>query len=174
MSAEDRLLEQRLDKIRDIEDLGFQSYPGKFTFTHSPTQVHETYGNIEAEDLEEQKPTVRVCGRLATIRRQGKAGFCHIEQASIKLQIYVRQDTVGETQFSVYKKLDVGDIVGIEGCMFRTRTGELTVRAQKIEFLAKAILPMPEKWHGLQNIETRYRQRYLDLIANPEVRNVFI
>jgi len=174
LSTEDRLLEQRLEKIREIEDLGFQSYPGKFTFSHSLTQVHETYSNIEAEDLEEQKPAVRVCGRLATIRRQGKAGFCHIEQASIKLQIYVRQDTVGETQFSVYKKLDAGDIVGIEGYMFRTRTGELTVRAQKLEFLAKAILPMPEKWHGLQDIETRYRQRYLDLIANPEVRNVFI
>ena len=86
----------------------------------------------------------------------------------------MRQDAVGETPFAVYKKLDAGDIIGVGGCMFRTRTGELTVRAQKLEFLAKAILPMPEKWHGLQDVETRYRQRYLDLIANPDVRRVFL
>ena len=95
-------------------------------------------------------------------------------QEGVKLQVYVRQDAVGEEQFAVYKKLDAGDIIGIEGYMFRTRTGELTVRAQKLEFLAKAIPPMPEKWHGLQDVETRYRQRYLDLIANPDVRRVFI
>ncbi len=174
LSAEDRLFEQRFQKIRDIEELGFEPYPRKFAFTHSLAQVRESYDAAEAEALDEQKPTVRVCGRLATIRRQGKAGFCHIVQEGVKLQVYMRQDAVGETQFAVYKKLDAGDIIGIEGPMFRTRTGELTVRAQKLEFLAKAILPMPEKWHGLQDVETRYRQRYLDLIANPEVRRVFL
>ena len=173
MSAEDRLFEQRFQKIREIEELGFEPYPRKFAFTHSLAQVRDNYDDAGAEQLEENKPAVRVCGRLATIRRQGKAGFCHIEQGGVKLQVYMRQDAVGETQFAVYKKLDAGDIIGIEGSMFRTRTGELTVRAQKLEFLAKAILPMPEKWHGLQDVETRYRQRYLDLIANPDVRRVF-
>ncbi len=174
MSAEDRLFEQRVQKIRDIEKLGFEPYPRKFDFTHSLAQVRDAYDAAEGEELEEQKPAVRVCGRLATIRRQGKAGFCHIAQEGVKLQVYMRQDAVGETPFGVYKKLDAGDIIGIEGRMFRTRTGELTVRAEKLAFLAKAILPMPEKWHGLQNVETRYRQRYLDLIANPDVRRVFL
>ena len=174
MSAEDRLFEQRTAKIQEIKDLGFESYPCNFAFTHSLAQVRETYDDAESVQLEDQKTLVRVCGRLVTIRRQGKAGFCHIGQEGVRLQVYVRQDAVGETQFNLYKKLDAGDIVGIEGHIFRTRTGELTVRANEIEFLAKAILPMPEKWHGLQDIETRYRQRYLDLIANPTVRSVFI
>ena len=174
MSAEDSLFEQRFQKIREIEDLGFRAYPRKFAFTHSLHEARKNFDDADAEELDERKPAVSVCGRLATIRRQGKAGFCHIAQEGVRLQVYVRQDALGEALFAVYKKLDAGDIVGVEGHLFRTRTGELTVRARKLELLAKAILPMPEKWHGLQDVETRYRQRYLDLIANPRVRRVFL
>ena len=174
MSLEDHLFEQRYNKIREIEALGFTAYPRKFAYTHTAGEIHREYGALDGEELEEKKWLVRVCGRLITIRRQGKAGFCHLQQQGEKLQLYVRKDEVGDNAFELYKKLDAGDIIGASGRVFRTRTGELTVRAEKLEFLSKAILPMPEKWHGLQDVEIRYRQRYLDLIANPGVREVFL
>jgi lysyl-tRNA synthetase, class II len=174
LSLEDQLFEQRYHKIREIEALGFAAYPRKFAYTHTLAQILAEYGEVSGEQLETTKVAVRVCGRLATIRRQGKAGFCHISQGGERLQVYVRKDEVPEAAFELYKSLDAGDVIGVEGHLFRTKTNELTVRAEKLEFLAKAILPMPEKWHGLQDVEIRYRQRYLDLIANPEVRRVFI
>ncbi len=174
MSLEDRLFEQRYQKIREIEALGFSTYPRKFAFTHTAAEIRKNYEPLSGEDLEAQKIEVRVCGRLMTVRRQGKAGFCHIQQEGERLQVYVRKDEVGDEAFELYKKLDAGDIIGVEGLVFRTRTGELTVRAKRLEFLAKAILPMPEKWHGLQDVEIRYRQRYLDLLANEKVRDVFV
>jgi lysyl-tRNA synthetase, class II len=174
LSLEDQLFEQRYHKIREIEELGFAPYPRKFAYTHTPAQILSQYGEVGGEHLENNKVAVRVCGRLVTIRRQGKAGFCHISQGGERLQVYVRKDEVPESCFELYKALDAGDMIGVEGHLFRTKTNELTVRAEKLEFLAKAILPMPEKWHGLQDVEIRYRQRYLDLIANPEVRRVFL
>ena len=117
---------------------------------------------------------VRIAGRVMTIRHMGKAGFAHLQQNGERLQIYVKKDAVGERDFALFKMLDIGDIVGVEGYLFRTRTGELSVHAEKLEFLSKTLLSMPEKWHGLEDVETRYRQRYLDLIANPEVRQVFV
>lgn len=174
MSLEDRLFEQRYRKIPEIENLGFASYPRKFAFSHTLSQIRAGYESKDGEQLESEKTQVSVCGRLMTVRRQGRAGFCHIQQDGERVQLYVRRDTVGENAFELYKKLDAGDIIGAHGHLFRTRTGELTVRAEKLEFLAKALLPMPEKFHGLQDVEIRYRQRYLDLIANPDVRRVFI
>jgi len=117
---------------------------------------------------------VRVAGRLMTLRHMGKAGFAHLQQNGERLQIYVKKDAVGERDFQLFKLLDLGDIVGAEGYLFRTRTGELSIHAERLEFLSKTLLSMPEKWHGLEDVETRYRQRYLDLIANPEVRKVFV
>jgi lysyl-tRNA synthetase class 2 len=174
LSLEDQLFEQRYRKIREIEGLGFGAYPRKYAYTHTLAQILAEYGEVSGEQLEANKVAVRVCGRLATIRRQGKAGFCHISQGGERMQVYVRKDEVAEAAFELYKSLDAGDVIGVEGYLFRTKTNELTVRAEKFEFLAKAILPMPEKWHGLQDVEIRYRQRYLDLIANPEVRRVFL
>jgi lysyl-tRNA synthetase class 2 len=174
LSLEDQLFEQRYRKIREIEGLGFGAYPRKYAYTHTLAQILAEYGEVSGEQLEANKVAVRVCGRLATIRRQGKAGFCHISQGGERMQVYVRKDEVAEAAFELYKSLDAGDLIGVEGYLFRTKTNELTVRAEKFEFLAKAILPMPEKWHGLQDVEIRYRQRYLDLIANPEVRRVFL
>jgi lysyl-tRNA synthetase class 2 len=118
--------------------------------------------------------SVRVAGRILTIRRMGKAGFAHLLQNGERLQIYIRKDAVSEKDFALYEKLDLGDIIGVEGYLFRTRTGELSIHAERLFFLAKTLLSMPEKWHGLEDVEIRYRQRYLDLIANPEARNIFV
>ena len=174
MSQEDRLFEQRYRKISEIEALGYSAYPRKFDYTHTPGQIHAQYEPWDGERLENEKVPVKVCGRLMTVRRQGKAGFCHIQQQGEKIQLYVRKDEVGDPAFELYKKLDAGDIIGAQGRLFRTRTGELTVRVERLAFLAKALLSLPEKWHGLQDVEIRYRQRYLDLLMNPQVREVFI
>jgi lysyl-tRNA synthetase class 2 len=174
MSFENELLELRHRKIRELEELGFPAYPRKYAFSHTLDEIVSKYADVTGEDLAVQKPAVRVCGRTLTVRRQGKAGFAHLLQNGEKLQLYVRQDAVGERDFTLYKMLDAGDIIGAEGYLFRTRTGELTVHVEKLEFLSKALLAMPEKWHGLQDVEMRYRQRYLDLLVNPEVRRVFV
>src|SRR5262245_37869897 len=174
MSFENELLAQRHARIREIEALGFEAYPRKYAFTHTLGEILSKYSNSTGDELAAARVTVKICGRLATVRRQGKAGFAHLQQGGEKMQIYVRQDAVGERDFNLYKILDAGDIIGAEGYLFRTKTNELTVHVEHLEFLSKALLPLPEKWHGLQDVETRYRQRYLDLIANPDVRPVFV
>jgi len=174
LSFERELVEQRYRKIRELEALGFPAYPHRFAFTHTLGEIQSRYQNASTEELAASRVGVSVCGRLLTIRRQGRAGFAHLLQEGEKLQIYVREDAVGEKDFSLYKMLDQGDLIGADGYLFRTRTNELSVHVDRLHFLAKALLPLPEKWHGLQDVETRYRQRYLDLIANPEVRRVFV
>ena len=173
MSLEDELLKQRLSRIREIEALGYHPYGRRFEYTHTIPEIVSGYGGKTAEEL---LPTVRVrvAGRLMTLRHMGKAGFAHLQQNGERLQIYVKKDAVGERDFQLFKLLDIGDIVGVEGYLFRTRTGELSIHAEKLEFLSKTLLSMPEKWHGLEDVEIRYRQRYLDLIANPEIRKVFV
>ena len=173
MSLEDDLLKQRLARIREIEALGYRAYGRRFDFTHTIPEILGAYGSKTAEELTPEV-RVRVAGRMMTVRPMGKAGFAHLQQNGERLQIYVKKDAVGERDFQLFKMLDIGDIVGVEGYLFRTRTGELSIHAEKLEFLSKTLLSMPEKWHGLEDVETRYRQRYLDLIANPEVRKVFV
>jgi len=173
LSLEDELLEQRLERIRAIEALGFRPYGQRFEFTHTIPEILAEYNAKTAEELAEPV-RVRIAGRVQTLRRMGKAGFAHLAQAGERLQIYVRKDAVPERDFAIYQLIDLGDIVGVEGYLFRTRTGELSVHVEHLEYLAKTLLSMPEKWHGLEDVETRYRQRYLDLIANPEVRQVFL
>jgi len=173
LSLEDELLRQRLTRIREIEALGYRPYGRRFDFTHGIPEILAEYGPKTAEELVPEI-RVRVAGRLMAIRHMGKAGFAHLQQNGERLQIYVKKDAVGERDFQLFKMLDLGDIVGVEGYLFRTRTGELSIHAEKIEFLSKTLLSMPEKWHGLEDVETRYRQRYLDLIANPDVRKVFV
>ena len=173
MSLEDELLKQRLCRIREIEALGYRPYGRRFDTTHTIDEILSGYGAKTAEELAPQV-RVRIAGRVMTKRPMGKAGFAHLQQNGERLQIYVKKDAVGEHDFQLFQLLDIGDIVGVEGYLFRTRTGELSVHAEKLEFLSKTLLSMPEKWHGLEDVETRYRQRYLDLIANPEVRKVFV
>ena len=173
MSLEDDLYDQRVRRIAEIEELGFKAYGHRFDFTHTIPRILAEYGGKTAEQLE-PRVEVRIAGRIQTVRRMGKAGFAHVAQDGERLQIYVRQDAVGEKGFALYQLLDLGDMIGVEGYLFRTRTGELSVHAERLYFLAKTLYSMPEKWHGLEDVETRYRQRYLDLIANPDVRKVFL
>ena len=173
MSLEDDLLKQRLERIREIEALGYAAYGRRYEYTHTVPEIIAAYGGKAAEELTPEM-RVQVAGRVMTLRHMGKAGFAHLQQNGERIQIYVKKDAVPERDFALFKMLDIGDIIGVEGYVFRTRTGELSIHAEKIEFLSKTLLSMPEKWHGLEDVETRYRQRYLDLIANPEVRKVFV
>ena len=173
LSLEDELLKQRALRIHEIEALGYRAYGKRYDFTNTIPEILAEYGAKTAEELTPEV-RVRIAGRLMTLRHMGKAGFAHLQQNGERLQIYVKKDAVSESDYQLFKLLDMGDIVGVEGYLFRTRTGELSVHAEKIEFLSKTLLTMPEKWHGLEDVETRYRQRYLDLIANPEVRKVFV
>src|SRR3954451_7820567 len=174
VSFEDSVYQLRQQKLRDIEALGQQAYPHKFAFTHTVPQVLADYGEKTAEQLENPRVTVKVAGRIISIRLQGKAGFAHLQQGGKRLQIYVKLDFVGEKGFALYKLLDLGDHIGVSGYLFRTRTGELTIHAEDITFLAKDFLPLPEKWHGLSDVELRYRQRYVDMVMNQDVREVFV
>jgi lysyl-tRNA synthetase class 2 len=167
------LVRQRQKKLHALRELGFEPYPRKFEFTHTVPQILSVFSPRTAEELDAQKISVRVPGRVMTLRPHGKAGFAHLMGGGQRLQIYVRQDAVGEANFELFKLLDIGDLLGIEGYLFRTRTGELTIHAERLQFLAKALLPLPEKWHGLSDVEIRYRQRYLDLMVNSDVRGIF-
>ncbi|HEY4684044.1 MAG TPA: lysine--tRNA ligase [Candidatus Acidoferrales bacterium] len=167
-------IQQRERKLSQIEALGFDPYPHRFGFTHTIEQILARYSSHSGQQLEAEHPTVKVCGRIVTYRLHGKAGFAHLLGQGKKLQIYVRLDAVGEKMFQLFQLLDLGDVIGAEGYLFRTRTGELTVHVDRLTLLAKALLPLPEKWHGLADVEIRHRQRYLDLIVNQRVREVFL
>ena len=173
MSLEDDLFAQRLRRTAEIDALGFRAYGQRFETTHLIPQILAEYTAKTAEELAD-KPRVRIAGRIQTVRRMGKAGFMHLMQSGERLQVYVRKDAVPEADYALYEGLDLGDIVGVDGYLFRTRTGELSVHAEKLTFLSKILLAMPEKWHGLEDVEIRYRQRYLDLIANPETQKIFV
>ena len=174
MALDEKIYELRREKLKQIEALGQPSYPTKYEFTHTVPQILAEYSDQTAEQMESPRVTVRVAGRIMAIRLMGKAGFAHLQQDGQRLQIYVKKDAVGDTGFEIYKLLDLGDHIGVSGYLFRTRTGELTVHVKEITFLSKDLLPLPEKWHGLTDVELRYRQRYLDLVMNPEVREVFL
>jgi len=174
LALDEKIYELRRDKLKQIEALGQRTYPTKYEFTHTISAILQDYSEKSAEDLEKSRVNVRVAGRIMAIRLMGKAGFAHLQQAGQKLQIYVKKDAVGEKGFELYKLLDLGDHIGVSGYLFRTRTGELTIHVEDLTFLSKDLLPLPEKWHGLTDVELRYRQRYVDLVMNPEVREVFI
>ena len=180
---ENDLIRQRRKNFEAICALGFDPYPHKFARTHTITEIVRTYGHYAGakppEELDrvnaELRPiAVRIAGRMMTTRLMGRAAFAHLSDGEERLQIYIRSNEVSEREWQLYNHLDLGDFIGVEGYLFVTRTGELTVHVERLHFLAKAFLPLPEKWHGLQDIETRYRQRYLDLIANRASREVFV
>jgi lysyl-tRNA synthetase class 2 len=173
LSLEDELFEQRAARVREIEALGYRPFGRRFDFTCTIPEILRQHGEKTAEELVPEI-RVKVAGRIQTIRRMGKAGFMHIQQNGARLQCYVRKDGVGERDYQLFGLLDIGDIIGAEGYLFRTRTGELSLHVETLEFLSKTLLAMPEKWHGLEDVEIRYRQRYLDLIANPQSREIFL
>jgi lysyl-tRNA synthetase class 2 len=171
---EQNLFKLRQEKLQEIVKLGQAAYPNQFPASHTVPEVREKWGEATAEALEAPRVTVSVAGRIMAIRAQGKAGFATLQQGGQRLQIYVRLDAVGEQGFALYKLLDMGDHIGVSGYLFRTRTGELTIHVETLTFLAKAMLALPEKFHGLADVELRYRQRYVDLFANLEAREVFV
>ena len=174
MAFDENIYELRRQKLKQIEALGQTAYRSKYDFTHTIPQILADYSAKTAEELETPRVNVRVAGRIMAIRLMGKAGFCHLQQDGKRLQIYVKKDAVGDQGFELYKLLDLGDHIGVSGYLFRTRTGELTIHVEEITFLSKDLLPLPEKFHGLTDVELRYRQRYVDLVMNPEVREVFL
>jgi lysyl-tRNA synthetase class 2 len=174
LALDENIYKLRLEKLKQIEALGQRVYPTKYEFTHTIPSILAEYSGKSAEELEAARVNLRVSGRIMAIRLMGKAGFAHLQQGGQKLQIYVKKDAVGEKGFELYKLLDLGDHIGASGYLFRTRTGELSVHVEEITFLSKDLLPLPEKWHGLTDVELRYRQRYVDLVMNPEVREVFL
>ncbi|WP_348266505.1 lysine--tRNA ligase [Edaphobacter paludis] len=165
---EKNLYALRRDKLAQIADLGHATYPNSYSATHTIPELRAAYDDQTAVQLESTPVPIEVsvAGRIMAIRVQGKAGFAQLQQGGQRLQIYVRKDDVGETAFALYKLLDLGDHIGAHGHLFRTRTGELTVHVSKLTFLAKALLALPDKYHGLEDTELRYRQRYVDLFMN--------
>src|SRR5882724_580146 len=167
------LLVARRRKLEALRALGAPLYPNDFVPEHATGEVRERFGQSDAAALEKQDLIVRIAGRIVGLRDFGKTAFFHLQDRTGRLQVYVKKDVLGEHGFETYRQSDVGDIVAIEGPLFRTKAGELTVQARTFRVLTKALRPLPEKWHGLADTETRYRQRYLDLIANPEIAEVF-
>jgi lysyl-tRNA synthetase class 2 len=167
-------LEQRQKKLEQIQALGFEAFPREFRWTDTPAALVDAFAGAPATELEANKREVRVAGRIVSYRLMGKAGFAHLQGSGRRIQVYVRKDVVGELGFQLFHLLDLGDSIGVRGHLFRTRTDELSIWVEEITFLSKALLPLPEKWHGLTDVELRYRQRYLDLIANEKSRQVFV
>jgi lysyl-tRNA synthetase class 2 len=170
--GEDLVLERRRH-LDALQALGVPTYPNRFAATDTVTALVAAHGHATAEALDATRVETTVAGRILAIRSFGKANFLVLSDGRERIQAYIRKDALPERDFEIFKLLDLGDHVGVSGHLFRTRTGELTVWATSLTFLAKCHLPLPEKWHGLTDVETRYRQRYLDLIVNPDARRAF-
>jgi len=170
MAELSELEQQRHLKLQRIQERGMNPYPPRVERTHTTAQALAAFEEIQ----DEEALTVKVVGRLMSIRVMGRSAFAHIEDGGGRIQIYLRQNAVGKEEYEFFKRdFDIGDFIGVEGRLFRTRTGEVTVEVQRFSMLAKSLKPLPEKWHGLRDVETRYRQRYVDLIVNQDVRRVF-
>lgn len=168
------LLQVRHDKMDQIREWGFDPFGKKFEQTHHAQDVIAAYSEKTKEELEEGAHEVALAGRIMAKREMGKASFAQLLDRSGQIQIYVRLDTVGEEPYKVFDLSDIGDMIGVKGVVFKTKTGELSIKVKEFTFLTKSLRPLPEKYHGLKDVETRYRKRYVDLIVNPEVRNTFI
>ena len=169
----DQLLVRR-QKMMDIRESGLDPFGSKFERTHLSEEIREKFEVFTKEELEEASHEVKIAGRIMTKRGKGKAGFAHLQDLGGQIQIYVRKDAIGEEAYELYSSTDLGDIIGVEGTVFKTNVGELSIKVKEFTFLTKALRPMPEKFHGLQDIEQRYRQRYLDLISTEGSKETFI
>jgi len=163
----------RIEKLKKIIELGIDPYPRKFERTHSVSDIKENFESKSREELEKETISVKTSGRIMTVRRMGGASFFHISDGKNKIQCYIKKDLISEKEWKLFDLLDIGDIVGVSGRLFRTKTGELTILLETLTFLCKSFRPLPEKWHGLQDVEIRFRERYLDLMVNSEVRKIF-
>ncbi len=166
-------VEVRRQKLEKLKEAGVAVYGNDFRPSHAAGALVAQYGGADAGALAAAPQDFKVAGRIMAVRRMGKASFFHLQDRRARLQAYIQQNAVGEEAYGLFRQLDIGDIVGVEGHLFRTRTGELTLEARQIHLLTKCLRPLPEKWHGLADVEARYRQRYLDLMVNPESRALF-
>src|SRR2546425_3085276 len=173
MTSLDEQVQQRRTNLEELAKLGVDIYPRTFERRHTIVELVDAYGTRTHDELEAERIETITAGRILAIRSFGKANFLVLSDGRARIQVYVRQDSLPELDFKIYKLLDFGDWVGVEGRLFRTKTNEFTIWAARLHFLAKCLLPLPEKWHGLTDVEIRYRQRYLDLIVNPDSRKVF-
>ncbi|HDS17123.1 MAG TPA: lysine--tRNA ligase [Proteobacteria bacterium] len=174
LDNDNSLRQQRLKKIDQLKELGVNPFANDFTPSATAAAILDEYQALATEALDESAIPVLIAGRIVSLRHFGKAAFAHLQDRSAKIQIYIRKNLLGDQGYQIFKLLDIGDTVGIKGTVFKTKTGEITVMAAEIKLLTKSLRPLPEKWHGLKDIETRYRQRYVDLIVNREVRETFI
>ena len=172
-TSQDEQIQQRRTNLAELVKLGIDVYPRKFDRRDAISGLVDQYGERTHDELEAARVPTVTGGRILAIRAFGKANFLVLSDGRARIQVYIRQDSLPHLDFKIYKLLDFGDWVGVEGRLFRTKTNELTVWASRLHFLSKCLLPLPEKWHGLTDVEIRYRQRYLDLIVNPESRSVF-
>lgn len=168
------IIEERKKKVETLRNMGVNPYPAGYRRDMTAAEAIKAFGEMDEDRLEKEKRIFHMAGRIMAIRSFGKAAFIHFKDRTGLMQAYIRKDRVGEDQFKVFKQMDIGDFVGLGGSFFRTRTGELTILGDEISILTKSMRPLPEKWHGLTDVETRYRQRYLDLIVNDGVKEVFI
>jgi len=173
MSSQDEQIQQRRANLTELVRLGIDVYPRTFERRHTIAELVERYSQRTRDELEADRVETTTSGRILAIRSFGKANFLVLSDGGAKVQVYIRQDSLPDLDFRIFKLLDFGDWVGVEGRLFRTKTNEFTIWASRLHFLAKCLLPLPEKWHGLTDVEIRYRQRYLDLIVNPDSRRVF-
>lgn len=162
-------MQVRIDKMHKIEEHGWKPFGYRFMYTHRAADIAAQF-----DELSEKETEVKMAGRIMAIRGHGKTCFMDMQDKTGRIQVYVRKDVIGEENYALIKLMDIGDTVGITGTAFRTHMGELSIKANSVEMLSKSLRPLPEKWHGLKDVETRYRQRYVDLIVNPEVRDTFV
>src|SRR6478672_5542575 len=172
-TSQDEQNQQRKANLESLKQLGLEAYPNRFDRRDTISALVDLHSGKSHDELETERPGTATSGRILSIRSFGKANFLVLSDGRARLQVYIRQDSMPEVDFKIFKLLDFGDWVGVEGRLFRTKTNELTIWASRLHFLAKCLLPLPEKWHGLTDVEIRYRQRYLDLIVNPEARRTF-
>jgi lysyl-tRNA synthetase class 2 len=174
MDTETRIINERKQKLEDLRKQGINPYSYRFEKNASASEIKQVYAQLKAEEHDTMRNKMRVAGRLMNVRLMGKAAFAQLQDFSGQIQLYFRHDDVGKEAYELFRKLDIGDIIGVEGSVFKTRTGEVTVDVRNFELLTKSVLPLPEKYHGLKDPEIRYRHRYVDLIVNPEVRKTFV
>jgi lysyl-tRNA synthetase class 2 len=174
MDETSELIQQRIKKLQSLRREGIAPYPNDFRVTHTSRDLHEAFDSLPDEELKSVGETFHLAGRIMAIRDFGKASFIQIQDRKGRIQVYIQKAIVGEPAFQLFKTLDIGDLIGLEGKIFRTKTRELTIQAQSFRLLVKSLRPLPEKWHGLTDIEARYRQRYLDLITNPRAKEIFL
>lgn len=172
-ASESQVIQHRKQKAEILTENQVKLFPNHFRKDTDISRLNSLYQETTAQDLETQEIRCSIAGRIMALRSFGKAAFIHIQDQTDKIQVFVQRDTLGRENYQIFKKYDIGDIVGVKGALFRTRTGELTVKADSVQMLSKSMRPLPEKYHGLKDVETRYRQRYVDLLVNPRAREIF-